>query len=291
MMKQILQVKSAANHKMPKNIILNSLKESFSLIWRNKSLFALLLALQIIFFAAFSIISYNYVPKMVESQKAIEEYLSSLKFDDVSVAANIQQQKNILGDDPLLISRNFNEIVKNFRLYLIYIFLLLIFFISMSWAITCKIIKKISFKGLTTIFLKNLAVALLYLGLIFIFFFSLLNIPLSGVAAESSKLLTKYVPFLVFSIILSYFMFVSISLLHNTELKDIVQKTLMVGIKKGHYILAVYFIDIFLFAVSIILFYYFIEKNLFILLLSILLLVFIFVFVRIFMVKVVERLG
>ena len=276
---------------MPKHIILNSMKESFFLIWKNKSIFFLLIILQITFLAVFFYINLTYQTKILEHTKAISDYLSQQNLDDVSVAASIQQQKNILGDDPLLISRNFNEIVKNFRLYLIYIFLLLIFFISMSWAITCKIIKKISFKGLTTIFLKNLAVALLYLGLIFIFFFSLLNIPLSGVAAESSKLLTKYVPFLVFSIILSYFMFVSISLLHNTELKDIVQKTLMVGIKKGHYILAVYFIDIFLFAVSIILFYYFIEKNLFILLLSILLIVFSFVFGRIFMVKVVERLG
>ncbi|MBS3097038.1 hypothetical protein J4480_06400 [Candidatus Woesearchaeota archaeon] len=137
-----------------KNIILNSLKESFSLIWRNKSLFALLLALQIAFFAAFSIISYNYVPKMVESQKAIEEYMSNLKFDDVSVAANIQQQKSILGEDPLLISRNFNEIVKNFRLYLIYIFLLLVFFISTGWAITNRLVYKMNFRALTKFFKK-----------------------------------------------------------------------------------------------------------------------------------------
>lgn len=282
----------AAADKMPsRNIILNSLKESFFLIWKNKFIFFLLIILQITFLAVFFYINLAYQTKILEHTKAISDYLSQQNFDDASVAASIQQQKNILGEDPLLISRNFNEIVKNFRLYLIYIFLLLVFFISMSWAITCKIIRKIGFRELKNILLKNLAMSSLYLGLIFIFFFSLLSIPLSGVAAESSKLLTKYVPFLVFSIILAYFMFVSISLLHNTELKDIVQKTLKVGIKKGHYILAVYFIGIFLFAVSIILFYYFLEKNLFILLLSMLLIVFSFIFGRIFMVKVVEKLG
>jgi len=161
----------------------------------------------------------------------------------------------------------------------------------MSWAITCKIIKKISFKGLTTIFLKNLVVSLIYLGLIFLFFFSLLTIPLSGVAAESSKLLAKYVPFFVFSIILVYFMLISISLLHNTGFKNVVQKTLIIGIKKAHYILAVYFINILLFAVSIILFYYFIEKNQFILSMSITLMLFSLVFGRIFMVKAVEKLD
>ncbi|HLD18962.1 MAG TPA: hypothetical protein VJB90_03050 [Candidatus Nanoarchaeia archaeon] len=290
--KKFHQMFAAEHHKMQqKNIILNSLKESFSLIWRNKSLFALLLALQIAFFAAFSIISYNYVPKMVESQKAIEEYMSNLKFDDVSVAANIQQQKSILGEDPLLISRNFNEIVKNFRLYLIYIFLLLVFFISTGWAITNRLVYKMNFRALTKNFLKNLVVSLIYLGLIFLFFFSLLTIPLSGVAAESSRLLAKYVPFFAFSIILAYFMLISISLLHNTGFKNVVQKTLIIGIKKAHYILAVYFLNFFLFAVSIALFYYFIEKNLFILSMSITLMLFNLVFGRIFMVKAVEKLD
>ncbi len=278
--------------KMPsKNIILNSIKESFSLIWKNKFIFFLLIILQIIFFAVFFYVNLTYQIKILEDVKAISDYLSQQNLDDVSVAANIQQQKNILGEDPLLISRNFNEIVKNFRLYLTYLFLILIFFISTGWAITNRLVYRINFKKLAKIFLKNLAVSLLYLGLIFLFFFSLLNITLSGVAAESSKLLTKYVPFLVFSMALVYFMFISISLLHNTGLKNIVQKTLMIGIKKAHYILAVCSINILLFAVSIILFYYFIEKNLFILLLSMLLIVFSFVFGRIFMVKVVGKLD
>src|SRR3989344_7271141 len=256
---------------MPKDIIFSSLKESFTLIWKSKPLFALLLILQIAFFVLFSMISYNYVPKMIEGQKAIEEYLSNIKFDEASVAANMLERKNILGDDPLLISRNFNEIVGNFRLYLIYIFILLVFSISVFWAITSKIIHKISLKQLTKIFLKIFIVALSYLGLIFIFFFSLLNVSLTGVAEESAKLLTKYVPFFIFSIILVYFMFVSISLLHETKLKNIVQETLKIGIKKIHYVLAAYLINIFLFIISIFLMYYFIERNLFILLVSIIL--------------------
>lgn len=273
-----------------KNIIVESFKESLALIWKNKSLFALLLALQIVFFVLFSMISYNYVPKMVESEQAIAEYLSSLKLDEGSVAANIAERKNLLGDDPLLISRNFSEIVRNFRLYLIYIFILFVFSISVFWAITNKIAFKTSIKKLIKAFLKIFIVALFYLGLIFIFFFLLLNVSLMGVAEESTKLLTKYVPFLIFSVILVYFMFVSISLLHRTELKNIVQETLKIGVKKIHYVLAAYLINLFLFIISIFLMYYFIEKNLFVLLLSMLLIIFSFVFGRIFMVKVVEKL-
>jgi len=276
---------------MPKNIILNSIKESFSLIWKNKSLFILLFILQIIFFAFFFYMNMSYQTKILESAKAITDYLSQQRLDEASVASSILEQKSILGDDPLLISRNFNEIVKNFRLYLIYIFLLLILYISISWVITNKLVHNINFKKLAKHFFKIFIALLFYLGFIFLFFFSLFNISFTGIAAESSKLLAKYVPFLIFSIILAYFMFVSLALLHNTESKNIVQKTLVVGIKKFHYVLAVYFINILLFGMSISLLYYFIEKNLFILLLSILLMIFSFVFGRIFMVKVVEKLS
>lgn len=86
-------------------------------------------------------------------------------------------------------------------------------------------------------------------------------------------------------------MFISLSLTNKTGLKDIVQKTLAIGIKKIHYILAVYLINIVLIGLSIALLIYFVEKNLFILLLSLMLLIFSFVFGRVFMVKVVERLD
>lgn len=273
-----------------KNIILSSVKQSFALIWRNKSLLALLFALQIIFFVILFFINLTYQTRILESAQAITDYLSKQRLDEVSVASNILKQKNILGDDPLMISRNFNEMVKNFRIYLIYIFVLLIAFASLSWAITNRLIHNADFKQLTKIFSRIFIVLLFYLGLIFIFFFYLFNISFAEIATVSG-LTTKYIPFLIFSIILAYFMFISLSLIHKIELKRIFKKTLSVGIKKMHYILAVYFVNVLLFAVSIFLLYYFIEKNFFILLLSITLMIFSFVFGRIFMANVVEKLD
>lgn len=273
-----------------KNIILNSLKESFILLWRNKSLFALLFILQIVFFVIFLMINFTYQTKILESAKTITEYLSQQRFDDVSVASNILQQKSLLGDDPLLISREFDEILSNFKIYLAFIFILMIFFPSINWTLTYNIKHKSNFNKLINDFLKILIIAIFYLGLIFTFFYSLTTISLTGVAFESTKLLTKYVPFLIFSVILLYFMYISISLAKGTELKDIVQKTLKIGIKKIHYILAIYFINIFLFVVSISLFYIFLEKNFFILLLSIALAMFSLIFGRIFVVNFVEKL-
>ena len=129
-----------------KNIISASLQESFALIWKNKRLFVLLFVLQIVFFIALSSITYKYVPKMAESQKAIEDYMSNLRLDESSVSSSILQQKSILGDDPLMISRNFNEIARNFRIYLVYVFILAVIFISISWSVTNKLVHKNNFR-------------------------------------------------------------------------------------------------------------------------------------------------
>lgn len=274
-----------------KNIILNSLKESFAAILRDKRLFLLLFVLQIFFFVILFLLNNVYIPKIVISAQAITDYLSKQNLDEAAVTSNLLQQKSILGDDPLSISRNFNDILKNFRFYLVYSFLLLVIFGSISWPITKKIIHKSDIKQLIGNFFKNLVVLLFYLGLIFSFFFSLLNISFTELAMEGQNFLIKYIVFLIFSIILIYFMFISLSLLHNTNLSNIVQKTLIIGVKKVHYILTAYFINIFLFSISIFLLYYFLEKSLFVLFFSLVLIIFSFVFGRIFMVNVVEKLG
>lgn len=179
---------------------------------------------------------------------------------------------------------------KNFRIYLIYLFILLVIFTSLSWSITNKLIYKKNFLHTKKNFFSNLVVLFFYLLLIFLFFFSLFNITITEVVTDSTKILTKYIPFLILSLILVYFMFVSLSLLYHTNLKSIVQKTLVVGIKKFHYIFAVCFINIFLFGIYTFFLIYFIEKNLFFLLLSMLMIIFSFIFGRIFLANVVEKL-
>ena len=272
-----------------KNIFLSSVKESSLLVWRHKGLFFILFVLQIIFFAVLSLINLTYQARILDSIQAITNYLAKQRLDDISVSSNLVAQKNILGDDPLLISRNFNSILRYFRLYMIYTFMLLTFFISLSWTITNKLVHKMNVKQFFKLLLKNFAVLLFYLGLIFVFFLSLVDISLTGISSDASKLFEKYVPFLIFSIVLVYFMYVSLALTHCTQLKNIIQKTLGVGIRKIKYILGVYFLNIFLLAVSIALIYLFID-NFPILFISMILMIFSLIFDRIFMVKVVENL-
>ena len=276
---------------MYRNIMLGSLKETFTLLWKNKVLFLLLFILQIIFFSFFSFITLNYQTKILENSKAIADYINKQKLDEISIAQNILQQKNILGDDPLSISRNFTYIKNNFRLYLIYTFILLVFFMSASWAITNRIIHKSGFRKSAKYFFRIFIVLLIYLGLIFSFFFSLLNISFADVAIDSTEFFIKYIVFFLVSMVLIYFMFVSISLLNNTELKELIQKTLVIGIRKVNYIISVYIINIFLFAAAAFLLLYFIDENLLVLFLSLLLMIFSFVFGRLFMMNVVGKLN
>ncbi len=277
--------------KMPqKNIILSSLKESFLLIQKNKLLFIFLIISQIAFFAAFSLISLNYIPKMVESEKAIADYMGGQQLDEASVASRIMQKKGILGDDPLSISRNFNDIKGNFRAYTAYTFVLLIISGSIIWAMTSRMVYGKKFSSLTKIFLKKMAIMLCYLGLIFSFFFSLLDISAMDAAEESSKIFSKYIPLLVFSIALFYFMLVSLSLPQDTEFKNIVQQTLSIGIRKWHYLMAAYAVNLSLLSLSAFLFYYSIDKNLFLLFLSPIILVCSMMFGRVFLVSLVKRI-
>ncbi|MEK6892452.1 MAG: hypothetical protein AABX25_04660 [Nanoarchaeota archaeon] len=226
-----------------------------------------------------------YQTRIYESTKAISDYMQQQQLDDISVTQNILQQKNILGDDPLSISRNFNNVILNFRLYLIYTFIILIIFIPLLWTLSGKLFGHINLKH----FLRNIIVVFCYLILIFIFFYSITNISFSE-AALSSGFVLKYLIFLIAAIVLFYFMFISLSLAKNTQLKNILPKTLRVGIKKIHYMLAVYLINLILVILSLFLLIYFIEKNFAVVASSILLFIFSFIFRRIFMLRVVNKL-
>ena len=246
--------------------------------------------MQIIFFIFFSLISSIYIPKIQQNAKSMYGYLSQQKLDEISVTQNILQQKNILGDDPLSLSRNFNEIIKNFRIYLVYIFILSVVFLSVIWTASHKLIRKHGYQKSLNNFSKIFIVVFFYLGLMFLFFFSLLNISFTEAALNMTMVLGKYLLFFLASIILLYFMLISISLADKIELRDIVQKTLGIGIKKIHYMLAVYFINIFLILISLILLFYFSETNFLIVFLAIILFVFSFLLGRIFILNLVKKL-
>lgn len=272
---------------MRENILLNSLKGSFTVIWRSKALVFLLFVLQIIFFGSFFYLG-NYQVKIIEDAINMSNYLSEQNFDDVTIANSILEQKDILGDNPELIGQKFDSITRNFRIYMIYTFALMAVFLSAVWALAKSVVDK-SYGKLNGLFLKNISVSVFCFGLMAVFLSLLLNIPFSEAAFDISKLLKKYMFFALFSAALLYFGFISYSL-DYMGIGNLIQKTLNLGIKKFYYFIAVYFIIIFAIFLLMNGIIYFVDSNFFIATLFLLLLVFSFVFWRILMINVVERL-
>ena len=282
---------SIQEHEMAyKNIILDSLKESFYLIWKNKRWFVLLFVLEILFLIALSAVNYHYQIEIVGHSKAISDYISKLQLDEAAVADSLMQQKSILGDDPLLISRKSNEILRNFRLMLASILALMLVFLSTSWAITARAAYKINLKNFIKFSVQVFFVLMFYLGIIFLFFYYLVNISLLQIAFNPYMLGLKYALFLAVLILSLYFMFISLSLVHKTGIRNIAQKTLVIGIRKAHYALGAYAVNAFFLAVPAVIFFSF-EKSMLALFSSTMLLVFSLVFGRFFMLKTFEKIS
>ena len=270
------------------SIVLASLKESFRAIGRKKSLFITIIFLQILFFLSLFYVSLHYQSKMLDNTKAIFDYMNELQFNELNITNEILQQKNILGDDPLLISRNFNELEKNFRFYIIYSAALAVIFTVVNYGTAHSLLSN-DRKNYRT-FRKIFVIAFFYIGITAIFFYSLFSISLSEFVSLGARFGTKFLPFLIFSAIFLYFMFISLALARKAGLNEIVQKTLSVGIKKIPYMAAVFAIDAVLILATALFLVYAIDLSPVLMSFAVLLVPIAFVFGRIFLIIAVEKL-
>ncbi|MEK6943591.1 MAG: hypothetical protein AABX00_06005 [Nanoarchaeota archaeon] len=268
------------------SIIFSSLKESFSAFFKYKKIVLILFVLQIILLVSLSYVNMAYGTKIIENQQEIFDYLSKLELDESKIADNILQQKNLLGDDPLSISRNFNDMKYNLRIYMAWFFFLLLIFMSYCWTLSHKTAnpKQKSFSKIFFITFSYLAIMLL----LFLWIFS---ISLSEITSESTQFFSKYILLFAFILVLAYFMFISLALAGKTELKHILEKTLVVGIRKAHYIIAAYSINILFFVLFGFLLLYSIEKSFIVVFFSIFLIIINFIFSRIFIINMIRRLD
>ena len=137
-----------------KHIVTSSLKESFLLIKKNKRIFLLIFVLQILFFSLIIMANAYYVPKIVQSAEDTISYAEALNINPQTANIDILQKKNPLGDDPLLISRNYNEIIKNSLFLLLSVFAVFALVNGLVWYLASNIEKSKSLKSLFS--LKNL---------------------------------------------------------------------------------------------------------------------------------------
>lgn len=276
-----------------KNIISNSLKESYSIIKKNKKTFLLLFILQVIFISLISFINVYYQTKMLQSTQAIIEYLDELNSDEASFGLNILQQKSPLGPDPLLISRNFKYIIYHLKFLISYSLIVFILLNGFIWFLTSGLVNKKSLK--IKVLLKNFFpylikfsfITILFSVFIYLFGYSTLKSSLNPLSAQTAN----FTPLLLITLALLYFMYITFSLLNNIEFKNILKNSVKIGIKKAHILLSAYIMIIIAISIFSLSIFYFIEKNIFILFISTILIVLTLIWSRIFLIKVVEKLS
>ena len=282
---------------MPKNnAIKESLQESFQIIKKNKKAFLLLFILQAAFISLISLINISYQTKVLQSSQAIIEYLDELKFDQSSVGLDLLEKKSPLGPDPLLISRNFNSVLYNLKFLIFYSLSAFILLNGIIWFLTGNLANKNPFNlKKMKIFFKCFFIYIIKFGLIksissfliYLFGYSTLRSFLNPLSAQNAN----FMPLLLITLAMLYFIYIAFPLLYNAKLKNILKNLFKIGIKKAHIILSAYLIIILAISLFSLLFFYLIEKNLFLLLTSMAFIVLILVWARIFLILVVEKLS
>ena len=146
---------------------------------------------------------------------------------------------------------------------------------------------KIFFKSFLIYITKFGFITLIFSFLIYLFGYSALKSFLNPSSTQNAN----FAPLLLIALALFYFMYVAFPLLYNTKIKNILKNLFKIGIKKAHIILSAYLIIILAISIFSLLFFYLIEKNLFLLLTSAAFIVLILVWSRLFLILVVEKLN
>lgn len=293
------------------SIILGSFKESFSIIKKNKTLFLVLFLLQLLFFSLIFAVNFHYQPKILESVGNVIDYISEQN----------PTESNILGDDPLMIHRNYKNMMHNLRLLAVWSLLIFIFINGSMFYLISKLVynQKFNFKICSRNYKQNTKeffvcqkskgflsmlrnspfsefltylfkfgfVSLVFFLLVFLFSYSGSNA--SMLSLISGIALFKPVS-LIIAFILFYFMYLTFLLLYKVKLKALFKELFNVGVKKAHMMLLTFFIALLIIFILLLLIIFLIEKNIVLLSLIVLLFVLSFVWGKVFLIMVVKKL-
>lgn len=255
-------------------MISSSLKETLSVIKKNKYNIFLLFFLQIIFFISLSLVFYNTINPAMQHAKSAVDYYDKI---------NITEDSNMfsyLGEDPLSIYKNYEKMMYYLKFMALFLFLAFVIIDGALWTLTDSLVNektiKQSFDYFTNFGIITLAFSLLFYLLIF-------NTLKSSLAKLEYSLL-PLAGILFLFIILIYFLFIGFSLIDKRGLKDILKLTFKTGIFKFPNILLIYLISLLIILLFSYLIYLTIESNMIILSAILILFILSFVFTRLFLI-------
>ena len=274
-----------------KHIVISSLKESFLLIKKNKRIFLLIFVLQILFFSLVIMANAYYMPRILQSTQEAIDYAESLNINSDTANIGILQKKNPLGEDPLLISRNYNEIIKNSLFLLLSVFSIFVLIDGWVWYLASNMGKSknlFSLKNSLSYLLEFFVAAMVLSAFLYIFAYNLVNIAFSSFLSVKPA---DFIPLLLIAAIAIYFIYISIPLLGKIKLRRLAKSSFSIGTKNFISVIISYLIILMLIILSFLLIFYLLELNLFLLLIAGLLSVFVFAWAKIYFSVVVKKLS
>ncbi|MFH1641933.1 MAG: hypothetical protein ABIC04_03455 [Nanoarchaeota archaeon] len=267
------------------NILIKSFNDTINLIIRFKHIILIIFLIQIIFLF---LVGINIITTMTPALSATKEvllYVNQLRLDDAALAENILTGKSVLGDDPLLVQRNYEVVMKFIKLFVSFSFILFVIFEGFNWALTHHMIKKKTFKHFVSHMIHFCIVSIVYFTAMGLILYGQLNS-----LVDNPQLGPRLVLSITLVMILSYFMLVSYGLLHNKNLLIIIKKTVIIGFYKAYILIPVVIASVILILLVSLLLFKTAESYLIFTILSIILVTSTFIFTRLYFVKLINEM-
>ena len=258
------------------SIISSSLKATWKAIVQNKMIVLILFVMQLVFFGSFFAAQAVIQPKVMELSLQMAEYINGLNQVDINSTT-----PSFLGNDPLMLYRNSQQITNLILIDILVCFGLLLIIVNLVWILSIMI-GDIKVKSMPKAFLRFVGVGLIYLvPYMLILYLCLKEIILPS--AEKDVIVNLVTAFLlVVTAVMVYFMLISFALVHH-PFKNIFKRTFAVGTKRAHLVLLSYLIAALFVGLVGFLFFLTIEMHIILFLLLLALFVFAVVIARIFL--------
>jgi len=219
--------------------------------------------------------------KIMDSATIIIDTLDKQQLTDEDVAKNFLQQGDLIQDSFELYNAS-QEVIKNVGVLVAISMIIYILLGGLLWALTDQLINK---KKLNQFFIYIGRFAAITIVNSLIVFVILMQAG-SGLKEELSF---NYF-WLVLIVIPFYFIFISYALASKLKLKDLAKQTFLIGIKKAHYILLVYFINIVILCLLGLIMYLLLERTILLLTIAMILFILCYTWTRLFLAVVVESI-
>ena len=216
------------------------LRHAFNVIKHHKLLFSFIILLQLLFFSSLGASLYTYSQEVVGSLNAVSNYLNSQEWLKTNPTEENLRELGIPSTDPEFIASEREKMLIATQMFFLKAGEAYILFCGLAWLLSYRMMHKHSIKELLNVYGKFVVVSLPYLAALSLLLYSLAVMITGQFLTLNAAQTYLFVLPLFFVFFLLYFMPVSFALVPATPLKESVQQTLRIGIRKCLFLFSMY---------------------------------------------------